>query len=187
MRRRLQALPLLLALAIGWTVPAIAEPGPVVRRLMETPATLFSLGLVRLQLALEAIASGYRGDGTLVLLSSYDWDANRIVIEADLAHPQPSRELCAEVLGFLRGRARVHPREDGRYLAEWMDGSAFSSLFGHVGFTEPGFPADIARRLDEIVVLRAHLAPAGQGLPQDPVLSCESRLMRPSEIRHEDR
>jgi hypothetical protein len=180
MRTSASAAALALLLVTG---PAAAQPGPLVTQLMETPVTLFSFGMMRLQLKLDALGRDHRGEGELVGTVRYDWDESRLWIEVDRTLARPSREACQEVLNLLRGRGGVHLREADTYTTPWAEGSSYAALFRHVGFTEERLPHDLERRLDAIIWLRATLYDRAGGFTGDPAVRCESRLTRPDETR----
>jgi hypothetical protein len=137
--------------AAALTVPAPArpraEPGPVIRWLMAEPASLWELGMFRLQ---SLLLAEFRGDHPLARVwrdARYDWAENRIHVS--IATDERYEEArCARLVGELRSLANV---KDGKPLNG--ESSLFANQFAR-GFSTPDEPDDYTKRLDGIMVLR---------------------------------
>jgi hypothetical protein len=140
---------LLLVAALAAHTPARprAEPGPVGRWLMTEPASLWELGMFRLQSLLLAGLPAGHPLARLWRNAYYSWDENRIhvAVASDERHEQAR---CSHYLGELRSLADV---EDGQ--PRNGESSPFANQFAR-GFSSPGEPADYTKRLDGIMVLR---------------------------------
>jgi hypothetical protein len=120
------------------------------RWLMTEPASLWELGMSRLQ---TLLLTEFREGHPLARVwrnAHYAWDENRIHV--GVASDERYEEArCSSYLGELRTLAGV---EDG----EPLDGesSLFANQFAR-GFSSPDEPQDYTERLDEIMVLRVDM------------------------------
>ena len=98
---------ILLAALAGLVVSggAKADPGPVVGWLMKEPASLFDLGMLRLQNRVTStkdfVLKGMSGGG-LPPVVIYSFDKNRIEIHYDTAPPF-DKVVCKNTLSLARG------------------------------------------------------------------------------------
>jgi hypothetical protein len=146
-----------------------AEPGPVGRWLMTEPASLWELGMSRLQ---SLLLTGLPGDHPLAHVwrdARYDWAGNRIHVSV-ATDERYGEARCSHLMGELRALANV---EDGRPL----DGvsSLFANQFAR-GFSTPDEPDDYTKRLDEIMVLQVGMNGG----------SCHGRLLSDEVVVHPD-
>jgi hypothetical protein len=144
-------LPLLVA-ALAAHTPARprAEPGPVGRWLMTEPASLWELGMSRLQ---SLLLTGLPGDHPLARLwrnAYYSWDENRIYVTV-ASDERYEEARCSYFVGELRSLANV---KDGKPLNG--ESSLFANQFAR-GFSTHDEPEDYTERLDEIMVLRVDM------------------------------
>lgn len=139
---------------------AKAEPGPVGRWLMETPATLWEFGLFRLQ---EQVF-GWKGKHPLADTARgvhYDWDRNRITVSISVTKPI-SKQKCKNFLNEIRKSAWIY---DGNPPA-FAGYSTFANSFRR-GFTNGTEPKDFLKKIDEIIRVEVSSKNA----------SCEGRLV----------
>jgi hypothetical protein len=138
------------ALAAPAPAPALAEPGPVGRWLMAEPASLWELGMTRLQdLLLNGLPAGHPLAG-LWRNASYGWDEDTIYVSA-ASQEGYGAARCSRLLDGLRDLAGV---EGGR--PRNAESSLFANQFAR-GFSTVGEPAGYTRRLDGIVALRVDM------------------------------
>lgn len=125
--------------------PLRAEPGPVGKWLMEKPASLWDLGMLRL----EEFVFGWKGAHPLANYSvrvSYDWDQNRIMIEF-FVEEEFKKEKCAYIISRTRHSGGID--EDGK-LSTTLNQSYYASFFSHMGYKTNEAPENYLRRLDKI-------------------------------------
>ena len=140
------------AVAFGGT-RANAEPGPVGQWLMNEPASLWTIGMMRLELYIEGwtglhpLVNYYRG-------AEYRWDENRINIYAYSFEQKYSKEKCAELISELRDSGLVR---DGRVIGD-LENSTYADYFGQIGYQSKTIPKDYHKRLDEIIKVEVRLA-----------------------------
>ena len=144
-----------------------AEPGPIVSWLMGEPASLFDIGMLRLEMELStwgendvANAEGIYGLSGHYS-AKYDWAQNRIIIDGlflpDLKpqvplNTQTVRPICKRILTTLALHVNVDP--EGALFPN-NEGSALAVLFAHNGYRTRNQPPGYLRRLDKIFVLQA--------------------------------
>jgi hypothetical protein len=156
------------ALAALTPAPPRAEPGPVGRWLMAEPASMWELGMFRLQTLLLV---GLPADHPLARLwrnAHYSWDENRIYVSV-ASDERYGAARCSHFMGELRSLADV---EDGKPLNS--ESSLFANQFAR-GYSRPDEPEDYTKRLDDIMMLRVDM---DQG-------SCRGRLLS-EEVVHLD-
>jgi hypothetical protein len=150
-----------------------AEPGPVVKWLMNEPASLFDVGMLLLsQEASEWVRFKFvkefaaKYGGQTFFLVDYDWDENRIYVSgyltADIVGRTEQKAACKALIIFMSDLAGVDATTGRAYSA--LNSSSFSEHFGHADYEKTSQPKDYRSRLDQIFVLRAFIGPpAKQG------------------------
>ncbi len=147
---------LLVAILFATTTTGHTEPTPAVRHLMNEPATLFDLGMLRLQQKFRKIALD---DFDLVFaVVSYDWDTNRIKITAfasteKIKTVEGRKQGCRKVLKEIKQDLGID-LETGRPKGP---NSFVSNLFSHVDYSRRGWPSDLVDELDNMVELTARV------------------------------
>jgi hypothetical protein len=152
--RSARSLALLLAVAAAVAAHAPgrprAEPGPVGRWLMAEPASMWELGMTRLQ---GLLLTGLSADHPIAALwrnAYYGWREDRIYVSV-ASEAGFGEASCSYLLAELQRLAGV---ADGRPLNS--ESSLFANQFAR-GFSSVGEPEDYTRRLDEIMVLRVDM------------------------------
>lgn len=135
--------------------PTLADPGPVGNYLINTPASQFSIGLLRLQLSLEKLSAD--DQDSAYFWSEYNWAENRIAISAfALGTMEFSNASCRDLINKVRSDAGVNTEtgeiKDYRRLL-YGDWTEYSDLFGPVGYERTDAPENWQSRLDQIFVV----------------------------------
>lgn len=136
-----------------------ADPGPVVQWLMNEPASLFDIGIWKLDLELERI-SEIELEWAMSAYADYDWARNRITIKARVSKFQsrgedPIKQLkrgCRSWMEHLRSNGGVLIYSSG-YIPD-SKSSKYSDYFAHFGYNNENQPKDYRQKLDEIIELR---------------------------------
>ncbi|TQV80346.1 hypothetical protein [Denitrobaculum tricleocarpae] len=166
-----------------------ADPGPVVRWLMNEPASLFDVGIMRINNRLNGIqeALGDQIGYPIALFSWYDWEQNRIFIEGRNQSPQPredvllfklnARKACGVFFASVRYNAGM--RYVGKNLMLPDDkASIMANQFGHDGYTTSTEPTDYAARIDRIFVIRfEYTEESGNSESKGRKYICEAPLL----------
>jgi hypothetical protein len=127
-----------------------AEPGPVVSYLMSQPASVFTIGMMRLERRLTQLGSRV-GAG---YFASYDWEKNRIEVSSiDFDSVQAPQERCRALISAVRSDAGVD-MDTGNFLGK-LKNSYYADLFSQIGFKKKTDPEDLARQVDTIIVIDA--------------------------------
>ena len=128
---------LVLIFFAAFSLSVKAEPTPTVKEFMNTPVSLFSMGLLRLEIALKSEMN--EGDAYV----SYDWDSNRIKM-AFFELLNSDRRACKNLseagckneckLIFRRLQRKVCLGNDCKL-------NRLPQYFGHRGYSQKGFSA----------------------------------------------
>ncbi len=148
-----------------------AEPGPVGKWLMNEPASLWDVGMYRL----EEYVHGWKGAHPLASYISrirYDWDQNRIIIDIFVRKEDFEKEKCASIIKEVRDSGGVG--EDGKPFTP-CGYSYYSHLFSHLGFKNKDQPENYRQRLDKIFRIKVQFA----------IGSCEGKLLS-NEVLYSD-
>ena len=152
-----------------------ADAGPVVNWLMSEPASLFDLGMLRLQTeatkwtrkshiyneTMDAQYGTYPGYEVW-----YDWDENRIFVESYLLYEiniiDDAKQACRIMLDAISQNASVDPEtgEPTRTISG-SPVSEFARYFRHSDYATKNTPDNYMTRLDKIFMLRAVVNPLG--------------------------
>ena len=131
---------------------AIADPSPVIRKLMHDPVSMLDLGLYRMSQYLQASfeAAGQAGDSPSAF---YDWGANRIIVAASLIGGVPridAQKTCDERINEVRRDFYVVNGDVPTDLVAW------EGFFEHHGFATKDSPNEKAliEELPKLVHLR---------------------------------
>lgn len=146
-----------LVLCAGIAGSAKAEPGPVVNWLINEPASVFDVGMLRMQQLVRALEPPKELD-ELFTLVAYDWEENRIYIRGSIAKhnsinlldpKQQVRALCGAFFDEIRKQAIVNP-VTGQAI---FDHSSYSAQFAHIGYSSNSAPKNYRVKLDRIIVI----------------------------------
>ncbi len=129
---------------------ARAEPGPVVRWLLHEPASLFDIGMIKLNRTLKRrfVENG------LHAYAIYHWHKNRIILNAtrEVKHSSSARIICSSLIERFRIVGDVNkgaPRNKKQ--------SHYSILFTHAGGEVSDQPANYFAKLDQIMELEVRV------------------------------
>lgn len=135
-----------------WTIPATAEPNKVVRWLMDEPASLFDISMIRMRIANETkwtpeLIKRIEGKGLTIepaFIGSvvYTFDENRITIGASFVGT-PAEETCASVLREYKNI--IIPSSDKFYI------TIFGSYFDHVNYSTEPRPHNFNTEISKLV------------------------------------
>ncbi len=166
---------------------ARAEPGPVGQWLMNEPASLFDIGMIRLKMEAKTWELQDFAYNTEMkeaygqppgYIAGYDWDENRIVVQGWLgikSEERPDAELaCKKVLSLISDRAGVVP-DTGKFSLSDMTNSVFADYFSHIGYEVKDAPEDYKSRLDQIFLIKANILLVGEYPKQ--FFACSRRLL----------
>lgn len=148
--------------------PTRADPGPVVNWLMQEPASLFDLGMMRLHIEKfewsnprrtfnEEMKAQY-GD-IPVYLVFYNWRENRIYVlgaiksQDLLLSKEEAKQVCKRIIGEISRLANVDPKTGTTN----GDHSIFADFFSHYDYENPKEPDNYKSKLDQIFVLAANV------------------------------
>ena len=132
--------------------PAFADPGPIGDYLMNQKVSIFSFGMLRLNMELQRLQEQLGGGG--FMSPHYDWDKNRIKIVGVFEEQALTKEQCKYFIGYIKSRAGINP-DTGKLVLG--DGSMYASLFSDIGFELKSKPENIDARLDEIITVQVNL------------------------------
>jgi hypothetical protein len=152
---------------------AHAEPGPVIKYLMDEPASLFTVGLIQADTWMKETFSAQGQHG----FASYDWDSNRIsfgiiILDGDAA-PDP-RSQCGGLIWKVRRALGINP-DTGKYLIN--DWTMLSTFFSQRGYQSGGQPDDLYERLLQVTEVTAIVPGKASNKPikcKGPLLSSET-------------
>jgi len=137
-------------------VMATAEPGPLTQYLINEPATLMDVAMVRFQtLATEfenRVGLHWTDDkGEMVFFGAsvdpyYEADDDKIYVGISVMSSKPTyaqmEEGCTNAIGQLR---------------IWV-GKSLHTLFTHVGYEDPSRPKEYYRGFDDMIVFRCYFS-----------------------------
>ena len=121
-----------------------AEPGPVVNWLMDEPASLFDIGILRTEITLASINSN-----TFI---RYDWDKNRIYLHTNFVtaiQETDGKQFCKLLIDRIRTFGGV---SGGGTLPHAF--SNFARNFAHHDYRSAKTPDDYLRKLDQIIEIK---------------------------------
>ena len=170
---RKSAAVLAVALCLANANATRADPGPVVSWLINEPASLLDLGLLRLNLYLEK-EGVFVQDPEGVTTSAYvDYflEANRIKIivnyfEQSIKKTVELREICKRVITRLRRFGYIDP-DSGNYGGQNTH-SKYAEYFSHICYEIKDAPENYRSRLDKLIVLHVNvnsLFPPPEAMP----------------------
>ena len=146
-----------LALLFLLPLAASAEPGPITQYLMQEPATLFDVGMLRL----ERLTSEFRNRVAMNWSTrpdtgeprradvnvSYDEDDDRIYVGFLVMNSSASETEMEEICGSAF-----------RNMGIWL-GKSSTSLFSHAGRSDDaGAPDGFSTALTEMIVMRCYIS-----------------------------
>ena len=162
-----------------------AEPGPIGRWLMDEPASLFDLGMLRLEMDAwrwerphytynVQMKAAYGTYPTYTV--GYDWDENRIVVRGwmlqNINERTDAESACKKILSHISDMAGV-VSDTGKLRHPGMTASRFADYFSHIGYLEAGEPEDYRSRLDQIFVIKGSVVHSEDG----QYVACSRRLL----------
>jgi hypothetical protein len=150
-------------LVAGYAATARAETSPTVQYLMREPATLWDLGIARMQIDLGFKSRDFviAGKHASTLQVAYRSDANRLQITAVFQQPEfselgPAKQACTQVIGDLRAFFLVDP-SSGRPFAAQLDsnsGSSAATYFTHAYFDTGRETANFEKNIDALIAFQ---------------------------------
>lgn len=154
---------------------APAAPNEISTFLMKERVTLLDWGMYKLERFLERRRWPQEFEPVVFTKVSYDWDRDRIVmdVQALVKSGPPTKEQCLGVLKLLLSSGGVAFDTRSRQLNDGV--STFAVEFLHASFRSPGQPADLGKKIDELIELRVTVAglPAGGQVRQ---VECRTNL-----------
>jgi hypothetical protein len=127
---------LVLSLLLGNGV-VVAGPDKTTSLLMDTPPSLFDLGMVRLNLRLDKI-NFLKELGTPKPNASYKWDDDKIwvnlLFQKYKGDNVSARTSCLSSLTLLRNNAGIDSETSKVYV--FYDHSVWADLFNHIGYVQ---------------------------------------------------
>lgn len=158
-------------------VLAHAEPGPTINWLLSKPVSLFDWGMFKLEgeaNRASQIAKEELGIRSLFTTTSYNWEDNRIYINAFNAvrgqNLEPAtNEKCEEIWNALINNLILDYNEDRVGRAA----SVLDSLFSHEGYAETDRDEELGQKMSRIVYVSVTIV--GQ-----PGVYCEGRIFEGS-------
>lgn len=127
--------------------PIFSGPDETTNFLMDEPASLMDLGILRLNLALQNNAAGY---------VSYSWDENRIKIAAPYqnvngpyATEDAAEEACSKWVTELRRLLGIDPTTGKPF---WGQTSLAADFFRHQGFRRMNAPETLYTDVDKLII-----------------------------------
>lgn len=170
-------------IVVAQTRLAQADPGDIVKKFINEPVSLFSLGIDKLRDRMDGLAktSMFMVDGKPVPYSSgganYDWDKNQINLfitrytQADEDPPQLETE-CKESINRMRLVAGVNV-DTGKPFGGGDSSSFFSADFFPSGYSMKNLTDEDARNFDAIINLQVRI----QNLSKITHLLCSAPLL----------
>ena len=167
-----------------------AEPTPSVSWLMNEPASLFDIGMMRMrqnnhkwwipELMEEIAGSGLKLWKVQLESVEYSWDDNEITISVYLLGP-PKENICSQVLAKYKNKVIAQtgktfgttPEKLRKMLREWAV-KEVTSHFHHVNYTTKRRPKDLDENLLKIIVFVVVLSEA-ENFGGDTLL-CKNKL-----------
>ena len=144
---------IVLSVFISWFFnlnQASAEPNSSVSWLMAEPASVFDIGMMKLENHLiqkaQQFNSGYDFMTDLTGWPYYDWDKNRIIIIMASHISSYSKERCKILINKLRFYENHAIKSQGY--------SQFASFFSHEGYISKDQPRGIVPDLDKIMEIK---------------------------------
>lgn len=123
--------------------PAHAGPDAVANYIMDEPASLMDIGMLRLEKRLDGAA-----------WARYDWDSNTFLLwtyrPAADGDPGAQERTCAEWISEIRSLAAISD-ETGKPYGEF---SGFAYMFTHTGFVRKNQPEDLLEQTDRMFQLK---------------------------------
>lgn len=182
--RRTHTLAWLLLVVLGPALVA-AEPTPSVRWLMNEPASLFDIGMMRLgdankfwwtPVALEEpskrhlnlVLNDRGGVGSAV----YTWDENLITLDLPLLGT-PSEALCSTALDIYKNVVSPH-HADASASSRQMAMLLLTHFFDHVNYSSTRAPKDLHENLTNVIIFSVGISES-----RDPVANtifCKNKL-----------
>ena len=167
-----------------------ADPGPVVNWLMDEPASLFDVGMLRLDLLVEGwenhtefLEIKQRFGSSSWTNSWYNFEENRIYVTISVfdgidVDNAGRKAVCRELIDFMSRQAGVD-LTTGKLIWDKMESSSFADSFEHRDYTKTSAPSDYQSRLDGIFVLRAVVG-------KDPQLTTCRRALMSNKVYFEE-
>jgi hypothetical protein len=149
---------------------------------MSEPASLFDIGMLRLERALDrggldgGLDAAYRMDAPSV---SYEWDTDRIIIRLDVdTGTEPTKaamqEVAKRIISNVRQSLGVNPETGAAYEGQ----SYLTELFSHRGY-HTDLRTEILVGLDPVTEIHVSVVSSARskGRPTGTSLSCRASLL----------
>jgi len=152
-----------------------AEPDPLVSWLMNEPATLFDIGMLRLNETLDLIKPTFRGD--LIASASYSWEQNRIRIGASAVLEKGRsdfKSVCKKVIKLIRRYGGGLPEFDPSY---GNYPSNYSEFFKHFDYERKNAPDKYRQKLDQIFQIEVEVVEEDAVYDENVLARCDGPLM----------
>lgn len=143
----------LFAACIFLAEPVLAGPDQTTQHLIGDSASMLDFGILRIDLLLQKDNLGF---------ANYDWDANRITVQALLFERPPTtsetendpEKWCAEWVSRVRLTGGINTKTGEPFGKS----SFFASRFGHEGFSRNSEPDDLLQQIDKLINLECYAA-----------------------------
>tara|TARA_R110002167_G_scaffold1696_8_gene8179 strand:+ start:1613 stop:2173 length:561 start_codon:yes stop_codon:yes gene_type:complete len=151
-----------------------AAPTPNISYLMGEPATLFDIGLLRLDEEMKKVRVKNISD--LHFYTTYDWKENRIKLKAitlgsEANNTDEAKDWCRSTINYARQMLLIN-FETGKPF--YGGSSKLVELFSHVDFGRGNKPEGIGAELDGITIISASFS-AKSGNTRS--VNCEAPLL----------
>jgi len=159
-------------LASGLATQASAEPGPTVTYLMNEPASMFDIGIIRMEKTVEDQLAAPFGTETMYSYVGYDFNKNRIYVGGTFI---VAPEFDGELTGICESAIENLATALGLYLvADFRAHVALTmgEYFGHQGYARSNQPEEIGDKLLEIVAFEARIIGPNETLFDKPEPDC---------------
>ncbi|MCV6824064.1 MULTISPECIES: hypothetical protein [Halocynthiibacter] len=135
---------------LAFTAPVHSDPGEVTKYLMNEPATVFDLGLIRLEYFLT---SYYPPLGSTL----YDSRNDRLTIRKafdEVSSSDIAEQTCKDWLERVRKIGAVDPLSG--MVEPPFENSVYSNFFKHISQRNDDAPEDYLKKFDEIIHLKCN-------------------------------
>lgn len=134
---------ILTTLTLSFGAPVTAGPDETIKALMNEPATMLDLGILKLQLHLNQVESNPFRKWNVI----YNWDDNTIDLNTyshSKADVKDAKDTCSEIVTGLRSEAGY--KADGSVI---LGISSFAYFFDHMGW-QVGSNEEVRERQEDL-------------------------------------
>jgi hypothetical protein len=157
-----------------------AEPGITILRLMDEPASLFDIGMIRTSQYVEKYCKDSKfNDGKVRTHAYYVWDINRIHIQM-FAYIKKTMTKKSEIIGAkkylseFKEQFGINPGT-GEYTDSDYNSSQLANLFSHSGYDNRSLPKNFGEEIDKIIRISIQVYDSNH----DMVTDCDCPLLSP--------